>query len=1203
MAGIWIDDRYKLKRKIREGAIATVLLCIDDEKNADDDEVIIKQYRQLEGGDNCLQKMVFNREVESLEMTHHKNIVSILDKGFDEASNSYYVVLEYIRGLTLKESREKVNLYSYEEKIEFSLQIIEGIEYLHKHNIVHRDIKPSNIMIDKNGIVKIVDFGTSRLEDTFYSDYTLAGYGTKKYSSPEQLSGKTVSYKSDIYSLGLVLTEIFTGKEVTKYGRDDIETLEPELQLVLEKMTNNDPDLRYTTISEVKCAFVHLQLLNSQGKSVRLTLTKGVATRLFSQGYISTEEISAAYQLLFREYAGKCYIRSNYDQQNKQFDGSFSLFGQQFVSRIVPDQKDNRHFVVVGIRFVDAQFLAMQKEASYEIPYTVKPMAGIYWEFSPNDVDANELVEEVMAFEDIATTKKQVEMEEKNIANRWKSILDIQRQKLESEKQTIHYKNLMIHPDENYLSVEIYDADAENIGQYSADDVLQMTAKSNMYKQIDVGYLRSCANGKMIIDFIRQVDLDNIADNGEISISQRMAEIALQRQNKALKAIQYKENVNPEIANIIMKPSVATSKSNMIFTKEDCYSPLIDESKLRSLEKALAADNLFLLQGPPGTGKTTFISELVHQIIKGNSRYKGRPDSKILIASQSHVAVDHSLAKIREAMPELKMIRIGMQEKMSELSRNFTLDAYCRNWTEEVIQKCKDALQAYKKKIGLNPELQEKHSIIVEIEGIKQELEKLHPQLDYINSELKKIDVIESKWKYVNERIDSIKQQISSKTKGVDDDGLTRIIDAFIENITDVNNKIGSVLESSVATAEQRLELKSKKRTIEKRINDDKQDIAEWRSCLGVDSENEYEELKNTISTRLQEKERQYTLYTKVEKMCTEWQKRVAQGDGLLQESLADSTLVGATCLGIASLSDTTNFVFDWVIIDEAGKATPSEIMVPMSLGKKVILVGDHKQLPPVVDQALLQYNDAKRMNLTRKDLETSLFEYLERGLSSECKGILNEQYRMNPAIGDLISNVFYDDKLTSKTKKEDTTIPLKIYDSKPLVWLNTDKNINCKEERIGGNTYRNTFETHVIFEQLMAINKELAVLGLKKETAIIAGYSAQRDGLQKLYDSRYSSLLTNMTVEINTVDAFQGRETDIVFYSIVRSNEKGNLGFLSDVRRLNVAFSRARQLLVVVGDRRCTQKKSMFFGMPNPFIAIATYFISHPNDCIVKDV
>ena len=131
----------------------------------------------------------------------------------------------------------------------------------------------------------------------------------------------------------------------------------------------------------------------------------------------------------------------------------------------------------------------------------------------------------------------------------------------------------------------------------------------------------------MTIDLAPHVDISNIASSGEISISMRMAEIALQRQSRALKSIQFKENVNPSVSEIIFNPSIAKSKNNLMLTKEDCKSELIDESKLLSLEKALSAEDMFLLQGPPGTGKTTFISELVYQILNGNDKYKGNPDA------------------------------------------------------------------------------------------------------------------------------------------------------------------------------------------------------------------------------------------------------------------------------------------------------------------------------------------------------------------------------------------------------------------------------------------------------------------------------------------------------------------------------------------------------------------------------------------------
>ena len=765
----------------------------------------------------------------------------------------------------------------------------------------------------------------------------------------------------------------------------------------------------------------------------------------------------------------------------------------------------------------------------------------------------------------------------------------------------MNYYNLKINEEDASLEIQIKTDRAYELN-YTSDDMLQMTTRKNIHRYIDVGHMREYSDGRMLIDMIPQVDYSNIAPSGEISISMRMAEIALDRQRRALKSIQYKENVNPEISEIIFNPAIATSKNNLILMENDCKSKEIDRSKLISLEKALSADNMFLLQGPPGTGKTTFISELVYQILNGNDKYRGNPDAKILISSQSHVAVDHSLAKIKKLIPDIKMIRIGILDKLAESSREYTLDIFCREWTQKVIENCKEALARYKQAIGIDESLQEKNSIINEIESIDQEMTKLTDEIKEVETELERVNVLDSKWKFVNEKVETMKQMVAIKTAGVTEKHLSQIIDEFTENLSGLNDKLASVIDESIALTEQKTELQEHYVSIKEELGVKGREMEEWKKLLGVSSEEDYQRTREGIQVALKENKKKYAKYSKVESLCKEWQKRVTQGDGLLQESIADSTLVGATCLGIASLSSAIEFNFDWVIVDEAGKATPPEILVPICLGRKVVLVGDHKQLPPVVDEALLKLQDKGQKNISKEDLELSLFEYLEKSLNDDCKNILDEQYRMNPVIGNLISKLFYDGKLVSKTSKEEKTIPLKIYESKPLIWLSTASRSDRKEERIS-DSYRNICEAKLIFEQLLKIDEELGELKLKKETAIIAGYRGQRDKLTRLYESSYKARFHNMSIEINTVDAFQGRETDIVFYSVVRSNDNGKLGFLKDIRRLNVAFSRARELLVVVGDHHCAQRRLDIDGKENPFIGIIRFIRDNADDCMLKEV
>ena len=138
---------------------------------------------------------------------------------------------------------------------------------------------------------------------------------------------------------------------------------------------------------------------------------------------------------------------------------------------------------------------------------------------------------------------------------------------------------------------------------------------------------------------------------------------------------------------------------------------------------------------------------------------------------------------------------------------------------------------------------------------------------------------------------------------------------------------------------------------------------------------------------------------------------------------------------------------------------------------------------------------------------------------------------------------------------------------------------------------------------QLMVINKEISEQKIHKEVGVIAAYKAQVNSIRNQYESRYRELLTNLDVEINSVDAFQGREKDIIFYSVVRSNKTGELGFLHDARRLNVAFSRARELLVVIGDSKSVTLRNEIKEKENPFITIIAYIKEHCNDCLIVEV
>ena len=358
------------------------------------------------------------------------------------------------------------------------------------------------------------------------------------------------------------------------------------------------------------------------------------------------------------------------------------------------------------------------------------------------------------------------------------------------------------------------------------------------------------------------------------------------------------------------------------------------------------------------------------------------------------------------------------------------------------------------------------------------------------------------------------------------------------------------------------------------------------------------------MESQIEDNRKIYEKFAKIEAITKEWFNRLGKDDDFAKAFLSQVSIIGATCLGIASVSYVNNLKFDWVIIDEAGRATPPELLVPTLLGKKVILVGDHMQLPPIISKTL--DNDSfKDEGITKKELEESLFEYLQKSISSECKGILTDQYRMHPAIGNMISRVFYKNELISKTEIIKKNHSLKRWKGKGVVWISTYNKQNRTEQPINisssHKTYRNTCEAEIIFKLLIDIDNEYGVLKLKKEVGIIAGYQAQKQLLKKIFESTHKDSFNNISIEIDTVDAFQGRETDIILYSIVRSNKEGKIGFLSDVRRLNVALSRARELLILVGDHKSTTKNN-YVNSENPFIGVLEYIEGNRDLCILEE-
>lgn len=1188
-----INSKYNTIRKLNGGNMTNVYLCSDISKGLDEESTCVVKLFNKVSDDNTLQLKVFNREVESLQILDHKNIIKILDKGFDNFNEAYFIVLEYFKGVSLNEYIKNNSLNST-DKIVVINQILEAIRYSHNKNIIHRDLKPSNILIDRDLNIKIIDYGVSKLKDTFYNDYTLKNYMSLKYASPEQKLGIDITHKSDIYSLGIIIYEILSesiiSSDINIYNMLDDDTyIKPEYKEIIGKMIESKTNERISNIKDIMNFFNNEYKTNNE-ELYYIGVTNSVVTKLYELNYINSNDRNQAIKAIQEDLDSESFIEVDRRRSNKD-EIVLNLYGRQFTLGCVIDNRTQRSLTAIRLNVRYSGTHETNKDLSMPVDFKWEVTSGI-----PQVInyDVNELIERVSIYSKHQEVIKQNELSTKGLVEKWSKVIRLQRDNIEKAKFTLRYKSFDVNKYNSQIRVELKE-DIEEV-PYTEDQPLTMTCKDNIQKQYNVGYFSEYKDGEIVITLNKNIDLSLISTSGELAVDKAMMEYALRRQEKAMSVVKYNEGVNQNLSKILIDPKVARSSSNLLYSDVVFKSSKLDESKKDSVLKALQSEDIFLLQGPPGTGKTTFITEIVTQILNKNK------NSRILISSQSNVAVDHALIKIKEVLPDISMMRVGRREKLSENVHGYMIEEFLEEWTNTVIEKSKAYLDEFKMQVQINQSIVDKYNLINEIENLKNEIRNIDNKI--LDKETK-LDEVNEKFDLVNKTLSEIKKfslRVKTKSKEIVDSNLETIIDNFMVDYLSLGNEFLKNIDEANDISILKNELEDDIFEIRKSKASMLEEIQAGKDILDVSDDKEYYSIKKDIELTIKEKEDDYKKLSSIELIVKEWFDRIGKGEEFFNEAVNSATIIGATCLGVANIASSASLVFDWVIIDEAGRATPPEILVPMVLGKRVILVGDHKQLPPIIDRDI-EEEKLKELNINKSELEESLFEYIANSINSSCKSMLDKQYRMSPGIGNLIGDVFYDGELESGTTLEGRDHGLNLWKGKSVVWLSTSKRANRSEKKVK-NTYINKCEVDIIFDTLKKIDEDCIRNNIDKEVGIIAGYQAQKSMIRKQYESQYKSMFKRIKVEINTVDAFQGRETDITLYSIVRSNKEGKIGFLKDMRRLNVALSRSRELLILVGDHiSVTKNRFLWQNSENPFSRVLEYINKDKSSCELKEV
>lgn len=613
--------------------------------------------------------------------------------------------------------------------------------------------------------------------------------------------------------------------------------------------------------------------------------------------------------------------------------------------------------------------------------------------------------------------------------------------------------------------VSDYLSDQEDEVYLDLREKVKSTKKKKQFEYKKIGSAKAIEkNDRWVLSIEDSLPLDEVHD---LYVQKKASVRQFQIQREIIRDFFDKKLRLDHIENLLVRPERIKAP---VLPHVDFKNPILKlaekeqpkNNQVKAVKKAIGNSNIFLIQGPPGTGKTTVIAEVVRQLVASNE--------KVLVASQTHIAVDNVLEKLA-SIQELSLLRIGSPNKILESVKHFhpseQIKLYTRDF-EKFIDTQARVIQMY---------IQER-----DLEEIKV--------LIRMSSE-KYSEAIRDKLRGYSFRL----MNLINESNGVFDfDSILSVLDKWKTDINSgLHDLITPLLYSSV-------------------------DVV-FSTCIGIKSDREFHD---------------------------------------------------------------ADFKFDTVIIDEAGKANLAESLVAVSMAKKVILVGDQMQLPPYIDGNLIdpetpgsfpksKYGYRFVTEDVEHALKTSFFEFLvnrieKKSFPESNLEMLNYQHRMHPNIGEFVSKSFYKGNVNMGAKTHLNRINMDPPFDREVTFINTGSYHNPYEDSDGFSA-RNKTEALTIVQSVLP---KLRSGGIESSSiAVIAPYKSQVALIKKEIDSSQDYQLAG--IEVSTLDSFQGMEFDVIVFSFTRSanpnQENKKVGFLDDARRLNVAFSRAKKKLILVGN------------------------------------
>lgn len=767
---------------------------------------------------------------------------------------------------------------------------------------------------------------------------------------------------------------------------------------------------------------------------------------------------------------------------------------------------------------------------------------------------------------------------------------------------------------------------------WACDEIAKLIEFKNKDIRHSLG-LRKCLNDSYATNELR-FSLPNssmdIPQKGFIVLSDASIRTEQTRRKRVKRTLDEKKNAT---ANMLMRLSAGDEDmqtggdakpltSDVLDTMFGDKNAQVTDNYREAMSIALNTPDIALIQGPPGTGKTTLIHGLIARL---NSM--GKKNHKVHIAAEQHEALYNVVNKLsgNKLIPPFVASTHYSEKGEEENAKKFeqTMSAFKNSF----IRVCTDLLAEKEQGDNFSESLSKVVFIMQDIKMNHYVLPIIKQHMDALNPLFVKMGIQNE----ISDAIHELKQYIFDKENTVSSD------DEPSSELKRIISKINAqrIIFKTFYGDDGKYQLNELQRMLSKYGYEEKllaADILEKLlsddTALNEEVFSTYvdyvEKLKNDIAPRVKTafdvpsrtaKDIVEDIYAQVRKIASGREKgwfdiidelrfRLLDDENSIEIVRNYTSVIGTTCAQSkkgAEIVELEESKFDYVIIDEAARANPLDLMLPVLMGIKVIMVGDQMQLPHYIETKYVRkFHDekGKYANYDDKLLLTSLFEIIYAALEKSYTNgklrfkrhvMIQEQHRMPPALGDFISAEFYggeikDGRIVKKGRLTNGKRTLKhindfgLYNGKSIAWVDVPLVPGGLEDGHSSSYRRHSEADRIvgIIKNLFQNNKDR-----KLNVGIISFYKGQVELIDKMLNETFPREQRDM-VNVGTVDSYQGQEFDIVILSTVRSNTEQNaassLGFIHYSRsRINVALSRARKLLVVVGNKETFGRNDTF--------------------------